>query len=79
MAARVKTLKDLIIEQEESKKQASLSKEKALRECKHIEEEMVDFRDNKDTKLNEMTVIHIHYYSIHHTYISLYNSSVLKI
>lgn len=78
MAARVQTLKDLIIEQEESKKQASLSKEKALRECKHIEEEMADFHDNKDTKLDEMTVIHIHSYNIHHTYRSLYNSSMLK-
>ncbi|KAG2232864.1 hypothetical protein INT48_006316 [Thamnidium elegans] len=42
--------------QEEVKKQASLSKEKAFRECKRIEEEMTDFHDNKDTKLDEMTL-----------------------
>lgn len=58
MAARVQTLKDLIIEQEEAKKQASLAKEKALQECKHIEDEMADFHNNKDTKLDEMTVIY---------------------
>ncbi|GAA5805506.1 hypothetical protein EDC94DRAFT_603518 [Helicostylum pulchrum] len=56
LAARVQTLKDLIIEQEEAKKQASLAKEKALQECKHIEDEMADFHNNKDTKLDEMTL-----------------------
>lgn len=71
MASRVQTLKDQIIQQEEAKKQANLSKEKAFEECKRIEIEMTDFHNNKDGKLDEMMVNYKHllYIYIYFTYI----------
>jgi hypothetical protein len=35
---------------------AKLAKEKALQECTRIDNEMADFHNNKDTKLDEMNV-----------------------
>lgn len=56
LALRVQTLKEQIAQQEKIRDQARLDKQKALDECKRIENEMNDFNNNKDTKLDEMTL-----------------------
>jgi hypothetical protein len=53
---RVQTLKEQITQQEEIMEKAKLAKEKALQECTRIDNEMADFHNNKDTKLDEMNV-----------------------
>lgn len=63
MTARVQELKTLIAEQEEAKKQATLSKKKAKQESKRIENESADFRINKDKKLDEL-MVNFHNYLI---------------
>lgn len=55
---RVQTLKEQIVQQEEIMNQSRIAREKALADCERIETEMADFNNNKDTKLDEMTVIH---------------------
>lgn len=57
---RVETLKEQINQQKEIMDKARLSKEKALQESERIENEMNDFNNNKDTKLDEMTVTSIY-------------------
>lgn len=59
LAARVETLKEQIGQQQVSMDNARVDKEKALQESKRIESEMNDFNNNKDTKLDEMTVTFI--------------------
>ncbi|KAI9478463.1 MAG: hypothetical protein EXX96DRAFT_248991 [Benjaminiella poitrasii] len=56
LAMRVETIKTQIVQQEEIMQKAREAKEKALQDCKRIETEMADFNNNKDTKLDEMTV-----------------------
>lgn len=56
LTMRVQTLKEQIKQQEEIRDQARITKQKAMEDCQRIEAEMNDFNDNKDTKLDEMTV-----------------------
>lgn len=56
LAMRVQTLKEQIAQQEEIREQAKIAKQKAMEDCQRIESEMNDFNNNKDTKLDEMTV-----------------------
>jgi structural maintenance of chromosome 2 len=53
---RVQNIKEQIAQQEEIMNQSRIAKEKALVDCKRIESEMADFNNNKDTKLDQMTV-----------------------
>lgn len=55
LIARLQTIKEQLVEQEAEMEQAKIDKKRAFEECKRIESEMADFKDNKDTKLDEMT------------------------
>ncbi|KAI8985162.1 hypothetical protein BDB01DRAFT_101356 [Pilobolus umbonatus] len=54
LATRVQSLKDTIKEQENTLHEARKGKEKSFSDCRRIENEMNEFNNNKDTKLEEM-------------------------
>ncbi|KAG1124874.1 hypothetical protein G6F42_009222 [Rhizopus arrhizus] len=56
LAARVETLKEQIAQQQDIMRKAQQDKQLAIDECTRIENEMADFNNNKDTKLDEMNV-----------------------
>ncbi|KAI7903060.1 uncharacterized protein BX663DRAFT_434418 [Cokeromyces recurvatus] len=55
LAMRVEAIKSQIAQQEEIMQQSIIAKEKALEDCKRIENEMAEFNNNKDTKIDQMT------------------------